>query len=68
MKLLVNVLLAVSVIAFLVGSACAFLNKEFLIPAAGYWRGSMGLLFFAMMIHKTTFCSGKEEPKGKKKK
>jgi hypothetical protein len=70
MKLLVNVLLAVSVIAFLIGSACAFFNKEFLIPAAGYWRGSMGLLFFAIatMIYKTTFCCCKEEPKGKKKK
>jgi hypothetical protein len=73
MKLLVNILLALSVIAFLVGSACAFgfLNKEFLkIHADGYWRGSMGLLFFAVaaMIYKTTFCCCKEEPKGKKKK
>jgi hypothetical protein len=69
MKLLVNLLLAVSVIAFLIGSACAFLKTDFLIPAAGYWRGSMGLLFFAIaaMLYKTTFCC-KEEPKGKSKK
>jgi len=70
MKFLVNILLAVSVIAFLIGSASAFLKTEFLIPAAGYWRGSMGLLLFAIaaMIYTSTFCCCKEEPKGKKKK
>lgn len=70
MKLLVNLLLAVSVIAFLVGSACAFLNKTFLISAPGYWRGSIGLLLFAIaaMLYTTTFCCCKEEPKGKNKK
>lgn len=70
MKLLVNLLLAVSVIAFLIGSVCAFLKTDFLIPAAGYWRGSMGLLLFAIaaMLYTTTFCCCKEEPKGKSKK
>lgn len=68
MKLLVNLLIAVSVIAFLIGSITAFLGTTVLIPAAGYWRGAMGLLLFAIatMLYVNTFCC-KEEPKGKKK-
>lgn len=69
MKLLVNLLIAVSVVAFLIGSITAFLGTTLLIPAAGYWRGSIGLLIFAItaMLYINTFCCCKEEPKGKKK-
>ena len=68
MRLLVNLLIALSVLAFVVGSITAFLEKTFIISAAGYWRGSMGLLFFAIaaMMYLNTFCC-KEELKGKKK-
>jgi hypothetical protein len=69
MKLLVNLLIALSALAFVVGSITAFLEKTFIISAAGYWRGSIGLLLFAIaaMLYINTFCCCKEEPKGKKK-
>ena len=50
MRNLVLTLIVFAAIAFLVGSITAFLGNIFLIPPAGYWRGTVALLGFAIAL------------------
>lgn len=43
-------LIVLAGLAFVVGACLAFLNTSFLLPPAGYWRGAVGFLLFAIAI------------------
>ena len=38
-----QILLALGLLAFLVGAVLAFTGKEFLLSPPGYWRGAIGI-------------------------
>ena len=48
MKLFLQLLLTLGLLAFIVGSILAFTGKTFLISPQGYWRGAMG--FWILLI------------------
>jgi uncharacterized membrane protein len=50
MRNFVLLLIAVAALAFIVGSITAFIGNIFLIPPAGYWRGTVALLGFAIAL------------------
>jgi hypothetical protein len=50
MRTLCWLLIALAAAAFTVGMVTAFGRKEFLIAPAGYWRGAVGFLLFAMAL------------------
>jgi hypothetical protein len=41
-------LIALAALAFVVGTACAFMHQSFLLDPVGYWRGAVGFLLFAI--------------------
>jgi hypothetical protein len=43
-------LILLAALAFVVGTACAFMHQRFLLDAVGYWRGAVGFLLFAMAL------------------
>jgi hypothetical protein len=43
-------LIALAALAFLVGTFLAFRGSVFLLSPAGYWRGAMGFLLFAISL------------------
>ncbi len=43
-------LIALAALAFVVGTVLAFTGSKFLIEPAGYWRGAIGFLLFAIAI------------------
>jgi hypothetical protein len=48
MRNLCWLLLLLAAAAFTVGMVTAFTHREFLIAPAGYWRGAIGFLLFAI--------------------
>ena len=48
MRNLCWLLIALAAIAFVVGSATAFMQTTWLLPPYGYWRGAVGFLLFAI--------------------
>ena len=43
-------LIALAVLAFVIGTATAFSHQLFLLPPVGYWRGAVGFLLFAIAL------------------
>jgi hypothetical protein len=43
-------LIALAALAFVVGTVVAFRHQPFLLQPAGYWRGAIGFLAFAIAI------------------
>jgi uncharacterized membrane protein len=43
-------LIGLAALAFVVGTACAFLHQSFLLDPVGYWRGAVGFLLFAIAL------------------
>jgi hypothetical protein len=43
-------LIALAVLAFVVGACLAFMNTQYLLQPVGYWRGAVGFLLFAIAI------------------
>lgn len=43
-------LIALAAVAFAAGTALAFTGATFLLPPYGYWRGTVGLLLFAIAL------------------
>jgi hypothetical protein len=43
-------LIALAAVAFLTGAVLAFSQRSFLLAPAGYWRGAMGFLLFAVTL------------------
>ena len=43
-------LIGLAALAFLVGTFLTFRNMQFLLTPAGYWRGAMGFLLFAISL------------------
>ena len=41
-------LIGLAALAFVVGTACAFMHQSFLLVPVGYWRGAVGFLLFAI--------------------
>jgi hypothetical protein len=41
-------LIGLAALAFCVGTATAFTHQQFLLEPAGYWRGAVGFLLFAI--------------------
>lgn len=50
MKHLCWTLILLATAAFVVGTFLAFMKTTYLLEPYGYWRGSMGLLLFAIAI------------------
>ena len=50
MKNLCWTLILLAALAFVVGTYLAFMKTTYLLEPYGYWRGSMGLLLFAIAI------------------
>ncbi len=50
MKNVCWLLIALAALAFVVGTCLAFMNTTFLLAPAGYWRGAMGFLAFAIAL------------------
>lgn len=48
MKLFLQILLTLGLLAFVVGTFLAFTGKTFLLTPQGYWRGAMG--FWMLLI------------------
>ena len=48
MKLFLQILLTLGLVAFLMGTALAFTGKTFLISPQGYWRGAMA--FWMLLV------------------
>ncbi|MBN2134765.1 MAG: hypothetical protein JW737_03460 [Acidobacteria bacterium] len=62
MRNFVLLLIVAAAIAFIVGSITAFLGNIFLIPPAGYWRGTVALLGFAIALMLfSDFTKGKKK-------
>lgn len=43
-------LIGLAGLAFVVGTCVAFTNTQYLLPPAGYWRGAVGFLLFAIAL------------------
>jgi len=43
MKLFLQILLGLGLLAFVIGTAIAFTGQHFLLSPEGYWRGAVGL-------------------------
>lgn len=50
-------LIGLAALAFVVGAGLAFMNTQDPLPPAGYWRGAVGFLLFAIALKMM-------EPKG----
>ena len=50
MKNVCWLLIALAGLAFVVGACLAFANTQFLLAPAGYWRGAVGFLLFAIAL------------------
>ena len=50
MRNLCWLLIVLAAVAFAVGAALAFADKEFLLAPVGFWRGAVGFLLFAMAL------------------
>ncbi len=50
MRNLCWLLVLLAAAAFFVGMVTAFAHREFLIAPAGYWRGAIGFLLFAIAL------------------
>ncbi|MBZ5558090.1 MAG: hypothetical protein LAO77_12525 [Acidobacteriia bacterium] len=48
MKTLCWLLIGLAALAFCVGTVTAFTHQMFLLEPAGYWRGAVGFLLFAI--------------------
>jgi hypothetical protein len=44
------VLIGLAALAFVAGSYLAFSGSMYIIPPAGYWRGAIGFLLFAITL------------------
>ena len=43
-------LICLAGLAFVIGTVHAFMGKVFLLSPAGYWRGAVGFLLFAIAL------------------
>ncbi|MBP1636677.1 MAG: hypothetical protein H6Q10_3251 [Acidobacteria bacterium] len=43
-------LIVLAALAFVVGTVLAFAGKAYLLTPAGFWRGAVGFLLFAMAL------------------
>jgi uncharacterized membrane protein len=50
MRQLCWLLIGLAALAFVVGTAHAFMHKTLFLEPVGYWRGAVGFLLFAMAI------------------
>ncbi len=50
MKNVCWLLIALAALAFVVGTCLAFAGTKFLLEPAGYWRGAIGFLLFAIAL------------------
>ncbi len=50
MKSFCWLLVILAAVAFVVGSVLAFMQTPWLLSAAGYWRGAVGFLMFAITL------------------
>lgn len=54
MKLFLQILLGLGLIAFLVGAVLAFTRQSFLLSPHGYWRGAIGI-WMLLIATKLTY-------------
>ena len=43
-------LIGLAALAFVMGTYCAFTRTAFMLEGAGFWRGAMGFLLFAIAL------------------